>query len=152
MWCLNELFLSINVISALHGGCVSSSWPTHIHAWITQSRSGTSWKALKLRFSFSFWLSHLPPKFPQLKRKCARLKPAVMARSRWLTERAFVDEPKIETSLVPGWLKKQAQPTLSGLGRSGDLMRSTIMICCELLSCLSKQVLFSLSIPFYLQL
>ena len=38
--------------------------------------------------------SHLPPKFPQLKRKCARLKPAVMARSRWLTERAFVDEPK----------------------------------------------------------
>ena len=85
-------------------------------------------------------------------RESARLKPAVMAGSRWLTERAFVDEPKIETSLVPGWLKKQAQPTLGGLGKSGDLMRPTIMICCELLSCLSKQVLFSLSIPFYLQL
>ena len=41
MRCLNEFLLSINVISALHGGCVS--WPTHIHAWITQSRSDTSW-------------------------------------------------------------------------------------------------------------
>ena len=108
-------------------------------------------KLCSLGFLFLFG-SHLLPKFPQLKRKCAWLKPAVMARSRWLTERAFVDEPKIETSLVPGWLIKQAQPTLSGLGKSGDLMRSTIMICYELLSCLSKQVLFSLSIPFYLQL
>ena len=124
----------------------------HTYMHELPNRDLTHHEALKLRFSFSFWLSHLPPKFPQLKRKCARLKPAVMARSWWLTERAFVDEPKIETSLVPGWLKKQAQPTLSGLGKSGDLMRSTIMICYELLSCLSKQVLFSLSIPFYLQL
>ena len=39
-----------------------------------------------------------------------------------------------------------------GLGKGGNLMRSTKLICYELHCCLSKQMLFSLSIPFYLQL
>lgn len=46
------------------------------------NRDLTHHEALKLILSFSFWLSHLPPQFPQLKRECVRLKPAVTAGSR----------------------------------------------------------------------
>ena len=103
MFKLNELFLSINVILALHGGCVSSSWPTHIQCW-------------SLGFLLLFG-SHLLPKFPQLKRECVWLKLAVTERSRWLTERAFVDEPKIENSRDLGDWKTRLSLLLVGLER-----------------------------------
>ena len=51
-----------------------------------------------------------------------------------------------------GWCFFSPYAVFCDLGRSGDVMRPTALICCELHCCLSKQVLFSLSVPFYLQL
>ena len=51
-----------------------------------------------------------------------------------------------------GWCFFFPYAVFCGLGRSGDLIRPTALICCVLHCCLSKQVLFSLSVPFYLQL
>ena len=77
MWCSNELFLTINVISALHGDAYHHHGQyTYMHE--LPNRDLIRHEALKLRFSFTFWLSHLPPKFPQLKRECVWLKPTVM--------------------------------------------------------------------------
>ena len=42
----------------------------HTYMHELPNRDLTRHEALKLRFSFSFWLSHLRPKFPQLKRVC----------------------------------------------------------------------------------
>ena len=116
MWCSNELFLTINVISALHGDAYHHHGQyTYMHE--LPNRDLIRHEALKLRFSFTFWLSHLPPKFPQLKRECVWLKPTVIAISRWLTKRAFIDELKIENSLGPGWLKNRPNPLWVGLER-----------------------------------